>query len=163
MEGLTVELRWSGDSWRLDAARAAVMNGAALELSGAPVERVVWRSVEDPLPAREAVEGKVVVLSAPRAARDGRRSERQLAALGPAVLIAPGPAFRPRTMLEERQPPAGRRTPMVLVADADFAKTVEAMDRPATATVRIPAPERQPVELKNVGRGAGGLGRAAPP
>jgi hypothetical protein len=150
MEGFALELKWSGGSWRVDASRAAVMNGAAVELTGAPVERVAWRSVEDPLPAREAVEGKVVVLSAPARGAGWMEKRRQLAALGPAVVIAPGPAFRPRTVLEERQPAAGRPAPIVLVADPDFARTVEAMEGPATATVRIPAPERQPVELKNV-------------
>jgi Zn-dependent M28 family amino/carboxypeptidase len=36
------------------------------------------------------------------------------------------------------------------MSEAGFAEAVEGSDGPVTATVRIPAPERQPVELKNV-------------
>ncbi|MCS7043969.1 MAG: M20/M25/M40 family metallo-hydrolase [Bryobacteraceae bacterium] len=150
MEGFTLELRWSSGSFRVDPSRAAVMNGEALELAGAPVVRVAWQSAEDPLPPREAVEGRVVVLSAPSRGAAWAEKRRQLAALGPAVVIAAGPAFRPRTLLEERQEGGRRRTPLVLVSDPEFGRIAEKLDGTATATVRIPAPERQPVELKNV-------------
>lgn len=150
MDGFALELNWDGGSWRLDPGRAAVVNGAALELAAAPIARVIWKSPDDPLPPREAVEGKVVLLSAPARGAAWTEKRRQLAALGPAVVIAPGPAFRPRTTLEPRPEPAARPTPLVLVSDSEFSRVVEAIAGPATATVRIPAPERQPVELKNV-------------
>lgn len=150
MEGFRLELAWSGGRYTADAGRAAVMTGQALEFDAAPAVRVVWHSTEDPLPPREAVAGKAVVLSAPARGAGWAEKRRQLLALGPALLIAPGPTFRPRTLLEERQAPGAAQTPVVLISDAGFAEAVEAIDGPVTATVRIPAPERRPVELKNV-------------
>lgn len=150
MEGFSAELKWEGGSFRIDPARAAIQSGDGLELEGAPVVRVVWKSLDDPLPAREAVAGKVVALSAPARGSGWTEKRRQLLALGPAALLAAGPAFRPRTMLEERQESAGRRPPVILVSDPEFPAAVEAMTGPATAALRVPAPEREPVELKNV-------------
>lgn len=149
MEGFTLELKWSGGSYQADATRAAVMGGEALELANAPAVRVVWQSPEDALPAREAVAGKVVLLSAPRGAAYLEK-RRQLLALEPAALVAAGPTFRARTALEERQDAARRRVPVVMIADSEFPKVLEGLDGAATVNLRIPAPERHPVDLKNV-------------
>ncbi len=150
MEGFALELKWSGGSYSADPSRAAVTGGEALELQDAPLVRVVWRSPEDPLPPRESVAGKVVLLSAPVRNAAYLEKRRQLLALDPVALIAAGPAFRAAAMLEERQPAGRRRIPVVMISDSEFPKVLESLDAAATVNLRIPPPERQPVELKNV-------------
>ncbi len=150
MEGFTLELKWNGGSYSADPSRAAVTGGEALELKDAPAVRIIWQSPEDPLPPRESVAGKVVLLSAPVRTAAYMEKRRQLLALEPAVVIAAGPTFRTRAMLEERQEPARRRVPVVTISDSEFPKVVESLPAAATVNLRIPPPERQPVELKNV-------------
>ena len=149
MEGFALELNWNGGSYQADAARAAIMGGDKLDLAGAPAVRIAWKSPEDPLPPREAVAGKVVLLLAPRGAAYMEK-RRQLLALEPAAVVSAGPTFRARTALEERQDSGRRRVPTVMVSDADFPKALESIDGTATVTLRVPPPERHPVELKNV-------------
>lgn len=149
MEGFHMELKWNGGSYSADASRAAVTGAQAMEVANAPAVRVVWHSAEDPLPPREAVAGKVVLLSAPRGAAYLEK-RRQLLALEPSALIAAGAAFRARTALEERDEPARRRIPVVTVADSEFLKVLGELDGPATVTLRLPPPQRHPLELKNV-------------
>lgn len=150
MEGFALEMKWNGGSYSADPLRAAVMNGEALELKDAPAVRVLWQSPEDPLPPRESVAGKVVLLSAPIRLAAYMEKRRQLLALEPSVVIAAGPAFRARAMLEERQSPERRRTPVVMISDSEFPKVLESLNATATVSLRIPPPERQPVELKNI-------------
>lgn len=149
-EGFSCEIRWNGGQYSVDSSRAVVVAGDALQLDGAPAVRVVWTSPEDPLPPQESVEGKVVLLGAPPRGAAFQQKRRELLALGPQAVIASGPAFRPRSLLEERQDPSRRSTAVIQIADPGFARALEAMDGPATVSLRIPAPERQPVELKNV-------------
>ncbi|MGQ9916211.1 MAG: M28 family peptidase [Bryobacteraceae bacterium] len=149
-EGFSFEIRWNGGSYSADPSRAAVLAGDALQLEGAPAVRVAWSSPEDPLPARESVEGKVVLLSAPARGPAFLQKRRELLALGPLVVVAAGPTFRPRSLLEERLDPARRSPALIHVSDPDFVKALETMAGPATVNLRVPAPERQPVELKNV-------------
>jgi hypothetical protein len=149
MDGFTLEVKWSGGSYAPEPSRAAVMGGEAMELKDAPAVRVAWQSAEDPLPPRESVAGKVVLLSAPRGAAFTEK-RRQLLALEPIAVIMAGPTFRARTMLEERQETTRRRTPVVMISDSGYTKALESMQGGATVSLRIPAPERRPVELKNV-------------
>ncbi len=150
MEGFTLELKWNGGSYSADPSRAAVMGGEALELNGAPAVRVVWQSPDDPLPPRESVAGKAVLLSAPARSAAYTEKRRQLLALEPAVLITAGPTFRARAMLEERRTFQPRRVPVVMVSDSGFAQALESLNGAATVNLRIPPPQRQPVDLKNV-------------
>ncbi len=149
-EGFSLEIRWNGGQYSAGASRAAVLSGDALQLESAPVVRVTWMSPDDPLPPRESVKGKVVLLSAPPRGAAFMQKRRELLALGPEAVVATGPTFRPRSMLEERHDPARRTAPLIHISDPDFAKALEAMDGPATASIRVPAPQRQPVYLKNV-------------
>lgn len=148
--GFSFEIRWDGGQYTAGSPSAAVLSGDALQLEGAPAVRVVWSSPEDPLPARESVEGKVVLLSAPARGAAFMQKRRELLALGPLAVVAAGPTFRPRSLLEEHQDPARRSPALIHVSDPDFARALETMAGPATVNLRVPAPERQPVELKNV-------------
>lgn len=150
MEGFRLEIRTGRGRYTADPARAAVMSGDALETDGAAAVRIVWKSPDDRLPPREEVAGKVVLLSAPGRSPVFAEKRRQLVALGPLAVVMSGPTFRPPTLLEERQEPARRRVPVVTVSDGEFARFVEAMDEAAEVTLRIPAPQRRPVDLKNV-------------
>lgn len=149
-EGFSCEIRWNGGSYFADPSRAAVLAGDALQLEGAPAVRVIWSSPQDPLPPRASVEGKVVLLSAPARGAAFMQKRRQLLALGPLAVVATGPTFRPRSLLEERQDPARRSAALIHISDPGFVKALEAMTDPATVRLRVPAPQRQPVELKNV-------------
>jgi Zn-dependent M28 family amino/carboxypeptidase len=53
-------------------------------------------------------------------------------------------------MLEERQETTRRRTPVVMISDSGYTKALESIQGGATVSLHIPAPERRPVELKNV-------------
>lgn len=150
MEGFALEIRWNGGGYTADASRAAITGGDALELKDAPAVRIAWRSPDDPLPARETVAGKVVLLDAPARGAAYVEKRRQLAALEPLAIVAPGSAFRGRTMLEERPDAARRRVPIVMVSDSQFPKLLESLDASALVSLRVPAPERRPVDLKNV-------------
>lgn len=150
MEGFALELKWDGGSYSADPLRAAVMGGEALELKDAPAVRVAWQSPGDPLPPRESVAGKAVLLSAPARSPAYMEKRRQLLALDPAVLITAGPAFRARTMLEERWTASRRRVPVVTISDSGFAQALQSLDATCTVNLRIPPPQRQPVDLKNV-------------
>ncbi|GIU78117.1 MAG: hypothetical protein KatS3mg005_1355 [Bryobacteraceae bacterium] len=150
MEGFALEIRWNAGSYTAEASRAAITGGDALELKDAPAVRVVWKNPDDPLPARETVAGKVVLLDAPARGAAFVQKRRQLLALEPLAVVAPGPTFRPRTTLEERRDPAQRRVPLVLISDTEFPKALESLGDSASISLRIPAPERQPAELKNV-------------
>lgn len=149
-EGFSCEIRWDGGQYSAGSSSAAVLSGDALQLEGAPAVRVVWSSPEDPLPARESVEGKVVLLSAPARGAAFLQKRRELLALGPLAVVATGPTFRPRSLLEERQAPSRPSAALIHISDSGFAKALETMAGPATVSLHVPAPQRQPVELKNV-------------
>jgi hypothetical protein len=150
MEGFALEIKWNGGGYTADRQRAAITGGDAVELKDAPAVRVVWRSPDDPLPTRESVAGKVVLLDAVARGAAYMEKRRQLLALEPLAVIAAGPTFRARTMLEERLDAARRRVPMVMISDSEFPKALESLDATAVVSLRVPAPERQPVNLKNV-------------
>jgi len=150
MEGFSLEVQWDGGSYAADAQRVSVAAESALELRGAPAVRIVWKSAGDPLPPREAVTGKVVLLAAPARMPAMMEKRRQLLALGPAAVLVPGPVFRARARLAEK-PAAGQPAPpVVTISDPAFAKALESIDGGARASLRIPAPDRQPARLHNV-------------
>ncbi|MEJ5369107.1 MAG: M28 family peptidase [Bryobacteraceae bacterium] len=149
-EGFSLEIRWNGGQYSADSSRAAVLSGDALQLDSAPAVRVTWTSPDDPLPARESVEGKVVLLSVPPRGAAFQQKRRELLALGPQAVIASGPTFRPRSLLEERQDPSRRSPALILISDPEFAKALDTISGASTVSLRVPAPLRQPVDLKNV-------------
>ncbi len=149
MEGFALELRWNGGQYHAEPTRAAVTAADAVTLENAPVVRVHWSGMSDPLPPREAVTGKVVVAATSARGAAWMEMRQRILALGPAALITAGPFFRSRSRLVERRD-GSPEPPVIVLSDAGFEKAVESLDESARIALRVPAPQREPADLKNV-------------
>ncbi len=151
LDGFELIIEQGGRKFRLDKNNATPDPSQALELSRAPVVKLV--PGDEVKPAE--VQGKVVVLPMSigqfrqtAAMRDSLRSAK------PALLVvvsSGGPRRdRPARLKDPADPPA---LPSITVRDADLFKAFSDLKSgpvEATASVRLPAPVEQPAKLRNV-------------
>ena len=154
MEQFRVTLEWGVRSWKPAAVSVMVTAAAAASFAAVEVVKVSLPDVETPLPARELVQGKAVILVAPTRSRamTGRRDE--LRALGPAVVVMGGFIFTSGPRLTEANPAAASaRAPLVVTSDPEFTKFAADLPEGVTAarlSATIQAGNNEPIKLKNV-------------
>jgi hypothetical protein len=149
MDGFRVRLETpDGKSWESTGAKVIALSNEALQLSGLPVVKVTLRDKNSPLPSAEQVRGKAVVLY-----RSQGMSDRAIVEMKPALMITyaviPPTPFR----LRPATAPAPSTPPYLLSSDAEFSKFFDALPEGpthATLTANIPAPAREPIQLRNV-------------
>ncbi|MBL0160439.1 MAG: M20/M25/M40 family metallo-hydrolase [Bryobacterales bacterium] len=154
MDQFQVTLDAGGKVWKAVPASVMLTSATAVSLAGADVVKVSLPDENAPLPARELVEGKAVILVAPGRTRAMMTRRDAVLALGPSVVVMAGFVFSsgPRLM-ESRVEGAPRRAPLVVTSDPDFAKFVTDLPEgatPAKLTAKLQAAVDQPIKLKNV-------------
>lgn len=151
MEGFRCEMEWAGGRYATQPDRAVAVAAGPAVIDGAELVKIEWSRADAPLPSRGQVAGKAVLLL-PGPVRGRALVERReaLLALGPVAVVMAGMTFRERTRLVERSPNAGSPPPVVTLSDPGFARAAAQFNGSGRLSLRIPAPVREPVELRNV-------------
>lgn len=154
MDGFQLSVEAGGKSWHAAAASTMVTGGAAVSWSGLEVVKVTMPDGDAPLPARELVEGKAVILVAPARTRAMMQKRDALLALRPAVVVMAGFIFSSGPRLTAATTgTAPQRAPLVVTSDAAFAAF--AAELPAGVTAArlsgvLQAQVEKPIRLRNV-------------
>lgn len=154
MDGFQVTVEAGAKRWKAAPASAMLTTTAAASLNGVEVVKVSLADADAPLPAKELVQGKAVILVAPTRSRAMMNKRNALLALGPAAVVMSGFVFGggPR-LAEAHADGTAARAPLVVTSDPEFAKFVaELPDGPTAAklSATLQAPVEEPIQLKNV-------------
>jgi hypothetical protein len=149
LDGFVLTIRSGAATYQAPKDRVMVNTAAALALKDAPVVVLDLTTAGSPLPAREAVAGKVVVLRLGelrgRAAMEKREA---VAKLAPALLVTNGFVMRQRGLLREAA--AAPVAPTVIISDSDYDTLAAGLKADARLDAALPAPQIEPVALKNI-------------
>lgn len=150
---LALEITIGGKRYRVaaeDIETAPLARG--VRLTNAPlVKASMARAREISKWMTEEMRGKAIITDQTALAQGEWRGAPHA---GPAVVIVVAPrAEAPPTLLDPGQAEGGPRLPVILVYDPAVRRAYDAMktdERGAKATLRVPAPVRKPVKLRNV-------------
>jgi hypothetical protein len=150
MQGFELTFEQDGKKVTVEPGHCGANTLSALSLEGFEVTLVRLESQSAPLPEQAAVAGKAVVIDTggQRAAWMMRKRD-DLLAMGPAVVLTAGPVMPGRPRLVPATAPG---VPVVTVNDEGFRGVVAALaaGTPARVTVKIPAPAKEELKLRNV-------------
>ncbi len=168
LEGFELSFELGGRTIAVKPDNVSVQRAALVELRNAPVFKVKMEDLEALEQLRaEALAGKVVLTAMPDLGGTdaGRRRElfslanrarSMLSRLNPALIVT---LRRGRTFtgtgprLRDPSDPEQSGAPALLISSAELLEAFERMspgEGEATATARIPAPDEEPVALRNV-------------
>lgn len=153
MDGFRLVIEGGEKPLSIEPARAMMLSVAPGSFESAGCVKVSLRQEDAELPARELVEGKVILLDAALFRTRALAAKREaLLNLGAKLVIAPGLVMPgPRLTPGDGAPPD--RSPMLITSDPAFRELIAPLaDGPVNLRVsaRLPEPERETVQLKNV-------------
>ncbi len=149
-EGAKLTLNGNGKALTLAADKLSVTTNAALEFHDTAVVKMDLADDKTPLPAREVVEGRILLFTRVNRALYTRRGE--LAKLGARALLVAGPVMRGSRLREAAAKPEGT-LPVISLSDSELRTAFEALPAGPTAYTisgSIPAPVEKPIMLRNV-------------
>ncbi|MBI5083643.1 MAG: M28 family peptidase, partial [Acidobacteria bacterium] len=151
MENFELTIESGGKTWKAPKDRVVASAAVAVSLNGVEVVKVLLPDENAALPAKEAVQGKAVVLvSGPTRSRAMTQKRQELLGLGPAIVVTAAFTGQAGSQLREAGAPAARRAPQVTTSDPEFTSFAEALADGARLSATIPAAVEEPVALKNV-------------
>jgi len=154
MNGFRVKVELpDGKSWESMGPKVLVNSAAALHASNLEVVKISITDENGPLPAREAIAGKAVVLYISQMTPGILARRTELIAMEPSVVLTPGVLFNQRYQLRDASRPQQTAAPMIITSDTDFAAFAADLpegDTPAKLSLDIGAPVEEPVTLRNV-------------
>jgi hypothetical protein len=145
--GFMLTFESASEKYEVKPERAVASAWKAAE--GASLEVLVVDAAGD-LPARQAVEGKVVLLkSAGRMSGAAATRRESLRGLGAAAVVYFSPFLSRRPQLREAGVAAESAAPAIAIQDTDLQQKLDAAGK-LKASFKVPAPVVEKVKLKNV-------------